>query len=201
MPLLLSLGFHFLIMSSFFLLINVCLSKQSIGPSTSITLSAGHWQQTTILCTIHCLWGSGYQGLLVVLWPGSIVQLFSAGVSPEPFSCLPLCTVSLMRSDISFLGNLPLERLLPGKPRGWVFGKQSMGRSGLLSHLVLWLIRNQTLFPVLNRKLYKSIFIPEVLIFLWSIKTKYLTSHSQGKFPNTECKKNSNNSFVSLHLL
>lgn len=170
MPLLFlfSLGFHFLITSIFFLLINVCLSKQSIVPSTSITLSASHWQQTTILCTIHCLGGSGYQGLLIVLWGGSIVQLYSAGVSPEPFSCLPLCTVSLMGSDISFLGNLPLERLLPGKSGGGVFGKQSMGRSGLLSHLVMWLIRNQTLFLVLSRKLYKNIFFPEVLLFFWS---------------------------------
>jgi len=42
-----------------------------------------------------------------------------------------------MGSDIAFLGNLPLERLLPGKSGGGVLGKQSLDRSGLLSHFVM----------------------------------------------------------------
>lgn len=49
---------------------------------------SGLWQQTTILCLIHCLEGCEQQRLLMVLWQESIVHLFSAILSPGLLSLL-----------------------------------------------------------------------------------------------------------------
>lgn len=181
-----------LTVSSFFLLPNVCLSEQCLAPSTFIMLPNAHWQQAPSLWNTLS-GGSGHQALPTVL------SVNCSGGSPEPFRATSPTAVRSVTTgrDSSFLGNLPLERLLPDRSRAGAFGKQSVARSGLLSPLVIGSIRSQVLFLGLHSKRRKSTFAPQRHQCLWSGSSKHLAWQQQGTFLSTEFKRHSRNAFPS----